>query len=1106
MSFFVKEYFNLPAGYFQEGVTTALAANGTVFQDGTYGYINTYANADGAMMYSDAITKAEFFSKPIKFGISYQIAALTASDYMTIVQVVQSATVPVPGALNYQFGVFIYNNAGIYQEKWSYYNQAGTNYQYDGMAHAWIASGQVVRTINLNTTYTVTVTWSPVTKAFSISHDGAESATTGVVRSGINDYYWLSGDTDIASYYGQAKYIYFKVEDVSARNRFTLINCFTSAYKKSPFFTSINNLTTRTRDSFTFKNSILDHTPYRSNLTFLNNIGVEGQLIYLDGSWQTVNIKGKQLSNRATVEIDGLDVSSKVNDWSIDYDDQTVCKTISVTVKDRAYAQSIQTRKYSDSAFDTYRIEVKDVDGYSLGKFLIENKSENAAHKTYSCTLSGRSLTALLDIPYSERLQTLNTTATGKYIVVSALATAKSLTTTWDIPDATLPIGALAADDESPISLIKKIVEAGGGLVYTNRSDYLVCAYKDYETTGKSSVMSLSSGDIVSISQSRTVPNGENQVTVEGYTDTSITSGWAQIGIEASKYKLKSNGYDSCTITATCRNEDLTIPTVELQTDEEQTPSSNDHYEISVSKMIDTDGAGVVSIVKESDSSVVAGPYEVIDARTIRATTAMADETYLVTYWGGETVTFSVDNYADISPTEVLVRNGRAQATLRASAGGGGYATVSADYLDAQTAKLTVTIADPRVGSIDVSADPSSVSIGETSTVKIQVLDSDGYPADNGLYVDITVIGYGQLIDYAGVLTPTTATTTTESITDGGIENGQYNPIYPVSEIEVSTQYQISAITSIYRYEKGQPYKDVNYATGATVDGNTITLLTPLPSSVTPIQVTYDCTGIATSTFSYPSYRTVPKTSIQDLIVAQCGGEVGSCDITIESPYSSGSSGGGGGGGGLFGSGWVNFEILGTPAVNSTGSASDIEGVKDVYYNTEYLKANFQTDKAKWQATDGLGSFTWEEQRDSANRVTYLILTVQALQELPQDKKDTVKPPDSTGKTYVSGTRVVKDANSYTVIPNVYYSIAWGDDTETGYTNDLGILAFSKGQPGISGVVTLTKTGYTTKTASISIPGSTTNSNLTDDDADTSTTKWATLKVKVSVPYIRQTA
>jgi hypothetical protein len=904
------------------------------------------------------------------------------------------------------------------------------------------------------------------------------------------------GDVLTTNYYGQLKLNSLYVEDITHRNRFTTLNCLTSAYKKSPILTIINNLTTQHRDSFTIKNSILDHTPYRSDFTILNNIGVEGQLIYLDGSWQTVNIKGKQLSNRATVEIDGLDVSSKLTDWSIDYDDQTVAKTVSATVKDRAYAQSIVPRKYSDSDFDTYRIEIKDYQGYSLGQFLIENKSENAAHKSYSCTLTGRSMTALLDIPFSERLQTLYDEATGKYVVVSALATAKGLTTTWGIPDAPLPIGALAADDESPLSLIKKIVEAGGGLVYTDRSDNLVCAYKDYETTGKTPVMSLSSGDIVSISQSRTVPSGENQITVEGFMDTSITDGWAQISIESSKDKLKSNGFDSCTITATCRNEDLSIPDVELQTDEEQTPATNDHYEISVSKMIDKDAGGVVSIVKQSDSSLVAGPYEITDARTIRVGTAMADTTYLVTYYGGETVTFSVDANADISPTEVLVKNGRAQATLRASSGGGGYAVVSADYLDAQTAQLTVTIADPRVGQVDVSADPSSVAIGETSTVKIQVLDSDGYPADNGLYVDISVIGHGQLIDYAGVVTPTTTTTTTESITDGGIENGQYNPIYPVSEIEVSTQYQISALTSIYRYENGLPYTDVNYASGATVDGNTITLATPLPSSVTPIQVTYDCTGIAITTFSYPSYREIPKTSIQNMIVAQCGGEVGSTFITIESPYGSGTGSGGGSGSYDRIIRWITISGKAQPAVNSDGRHRFTAGV----YCPTGKRAVFETNKAIKEIFEGCSGPTWDVSYvEGTHWITYLGMTVQALQELPAAGSDTTTQ-DNTGKTYVSGSRIVKDANTHGVIEHAYYSIAWGEDTETGYTSVNGILTFSKGQPGVTGVVTLTHPEYETTTASITIPGSITNSNV-NDDSDTGVTKWSPIQVKVKIPY-----
>ncbi len=548
------------------------------------------------------------------------------------------------------------------------------------------------------------------------------------------------------------------------------------------------------------------------------------------------------------------------------------------------------------------------------------------------------------------------------------------------------------------------MVGAGGGLVYTDRSDNLVCAYKDYQTAGKTPVMSLTSGDIVSVSTSRAVPDGENKVTVEGYQDAALTGGWAQITLEASKTKLKSNGFDSCTITATVFNEDLTIPDVALIEEEEQEPSRNDHYELSVSSMIDTEGGGVVEVKKKSDSSVVAGPYEVLDGRTIRVGTALDDTTYQVTYWGGETVSFSVDNYADIAPTEVLVKKGKAQATLRASSGGGGFAIVSADYLDAQTAQLTVQIADPRVGSLDVSADPSSVSVGEVSTVKIAVFDSDGYPAQNGLYVDLSVIGYGQAIDYAGVITPNQVTTTTETITEGGIQNGKYNPIYPVSEIEVSTSHPPSVLTSIYRFEHGQPYTDVNYASGATVNGTTITLATPLPSPITPIQVIYTTTGIATATFSYPSYRETPKASMTNTVVAACGGEYGTAYITIEGP--------GGGGGGSDGGGntsdrvirWAEVKGYGVPEKNGSGQVRFTGIIKWPRYDTRPL---VNTGGAKFPVCMGTNpsNASWDVGHIAAGQYTIigLTLTGQPVAELPG-----AGPEDNLGSGpdgYVNGNK-----------------------------------------------------------------------------------------------------
>ncbi len=1059
MSFFLKENFDLPAGAFQTGVDTETAGNGVVYQDGAYGYIKTYADADGAIIVSaDSLTPGEFGNKTIKVNIHYKLVSLPASDSRHIFGLVQKATQPIVGTIgNIRLGCFIFNNAGTYQEHW-WYLVGATEYYYKQSTGLWVtpwSSASYARnTIALNTEYTITITINPVTHTAVFTND-TQTATSGAFTRGTDPWWWFSGDYETGSTYGQDTLISLAVDDASKRDHFTIRNCLTKAYQKSSILTLLNNLTTRHRDSFTLKNSILDHTPYRSNFTLLNNIGVEGQLVYLDGSWQTKNIKGKQIQNASTVEIDGLDVSDKMNDWSIDYDDQVMCKTVSVTIKDRAYAESIKLRKYDDSDFDDARIEIIDIDGYSLGEFLIEDKTENAAHKSYSCTLSGRSMTALLDKPYSERLNTLYSTATTKKAVVDALSLVKSLTVTWGIPDSILPIGALTCDDEPPISIIKKVVEAGGGLVYTDRADNLVCAYKDYETTGQTPVLSLTSGDIVSISTSRTVPDGENSVEVSGYQDVSITDGWATISLKASKYRLASNGYDSCTITATCFNEDLTIPDVALVTNEEVEPDDNDHFQLSVSQMIDVDGQGVVTIVKKSDSSLVAGPYEVQDdGRTIRVDTAMADTTYQVTYYGGTTVSFGVDQLVDISPTEVLIHKGKATATLRASAGGGGYATVSGDYSDAQTAKLAITISDPRVGNIELTAEPSSVSTinagTRESTITIVVTDSDGYAAANGISIDLFVADQYNEPDYTGIVDPTTVTTTTSTLTEGTIDA----PINCTSETVVHTNHPITTLVSIYRFD-GSWDTSVNYATGATVDGNQITLLTPLPSPLDQVQIVYTATGTATATYTYT--KNCPPASRYNFVRAFAG-EWGQCSVTISGP--AGSGGGEDSAEGSSKTFYLDFAGTFTPKPGSNGQQSFVKSTgipsDDWTLVTGALEG---TENIKNGTVAGL-------QRIEGDTEIFFTLTMRASVD-----PATYDLLDQNNK--VSGKRLVEDSITKAPIQNASVTIFWADLSPGSegplYTNSEGYFFFYKGKAGETAKVSITKTDYDNLDSTIAI-------------------------------------
>ncbi|MBN2224954.1 MAG: hypothetical protein JW765_09795 [Deltaproteobacteria bacterium] len=885
------------------------------------------------------------------------------------------------------------------------------------------------------------------------------------------------GDNDTASWYGQLLLDYIYVEDISYRNRFTLRNSLTSAWRKSPFFTIINNLTTRHRNSFTFKNNLLDYEPYRDRFTLLNNIGVPGQLVYLDGSWQNLNILGKQLTNKATVLINGDDVSDKLVDWSIDYDDQMVAMTVSITIKDRAFAESIKTKNYDDSTFDDATIEIIDHEGYSLGLFLIEDKSDEMESESYACALTGRSVTALLDIPFSGKLQDLYDEATTKIAVVGDLAGEKSISVLWGIPDSVLPAGALTCDDEPPISVIMKLVEAGGGLVYTDRENNLVCAYKDYETTGKTPIMSLTSDDVVSVSRSRTVPGGENSISVSGYEDVAVTGGWATVTLASSKSKLKSNGYDSCILTARCWNEDNSIPDVELIEEEERTPARNDHYEISVSSMIDTEGGGVVEIKKKSDSSVVAGPYEILDDnRTIRITTAMDDTDYLVTYWGGETVTFGVENYADVSPREVLVKDGKAQTTLRASAGGGGWAVCSADFLDAQTAKVNVQISDPRVGSIKMSADPSTVNVGGTSTIKIAVVDSQGYAAPNGLVVELSVSDQYDVAGYTGNIDPEQVTTTTEDITDGSLES----PTYSTNEVTVTTEFPITALTSVYRIDGGAVYTGTNYATDATFDGNTITLATPLPYPDTPLVIEYTSAGMATAEYIYPSSNDFPLEGRFNHVRGFCG-EYGSCRVEIRGPQGNNSEDQGSGSNQIY---LIGFADTFTPNGNSNGQK---RYTKEIHWIANNVEPDVKTNQAIVHIEKGAIA-GWGVTKFSNSGPTLVELFVQANTIFySYDSQDTFGN--------VSGKRLVIDEDTRQPISNAVVNIAWSGETtyteaaDEGplYTGADGIFYFQKGKAGETHTIKITKSGYDDLTSTITIPGDVYAANAATSVYDTCT-------------------
>ncbi len=135
MGFFVKEYFNLPDGYFQESINTAVAGSGSVYQDGTYGYIQTSANADAAIIVSDeSLSAAEFFNKAITFSLSYQLTSLPDGDSLSLMQDSKQRYTSRRSIRSVITSYYcrLTRTGATYYERWYYYDASATLRTYDG--------------------------------------------------------------------------------------------------------------------------------------------------------------------------------------------------------------------------------------------------------------------------------------------------------------------------------------------------------------------------------------------------------------------------------------------------------------------------------------------------------------------------------------------------------------------------------------------------------------------------------------------------------------------------------------------------------------------------------------------------------------------------------------------------------------------------------------------------------------------------------------------------------------------------------------------------------------------------------------------------------------
>ncbi|MBN1881074.1 MAG: hypothetical protein JW885_02785 [Deltaproteobacteria bacterium] len=392
--------------------------------------------------------------------------------------------------------------------------------------------------------------------------------------------------------------------------------------------------------------------------------------------------------------------------------------------------------------------------------------------------------------------------------------------------------------------------------------------------------------DIILLDQKVTQPVGDNRVRVEDDDRGVISDGRPQITLFSNRSNLDSNGVDATRVWAECRyaSGDRISPTSRRETVTPYWPVN----EITVSAWILEDpGTPPRVYVKIGDDELGDEiPVAFWEGRKITTAVDMEYVEHIVVYEGTETVSFSVDQLADIAPTEVPVVNGVAETTLTAQASGGGLATVTGNLMGVDD-DLVITINDATVGAITAEANPGNIDMNETSQIIARVTGPDDLPVPDGKNV---YFSFYPGADVIGVLSAASAQTQTDTI-----ENEEN---WSANDITVNTYYPITELISVRTTKDESGY---NFADGATVDGNTIILDEPLWAlgddgeqvalSKMLCYVTYATGGIATVEFD-------PSKQGEAVVVCRAGQESCVCSVVVGTDGTGvkGTSAGGGSG------------------------------------------------------------------------------------------------------------------------------------------------------------------------------------------------------------------
>ncbi len=605
------------------------------------------------------------------------------------------------------------------------------------------------------------------------------------------------------------------------------------------------------------------------------------------------------------VYLDGIDISNEVYmlEYSNSEDAPVKYITIHLRDKDTIYGKREYLRR--DAEWTQTRIKLY-LNSIFMGDFFWESTSFNTNIEGVDASISGRSAVAILDEPYSTQITTVFENLTSKKALATTLCTS-GITLSWLIPDSPLPAAKYGTDKQTPLEVINDLINACNGTLITHHDDTLVATYKEFDTDAKPSVATFDGKfDIVELSEDRTIPEGRNEIRIQSYESGTYEKNRPVVKLGLSKYNLKSDGADYLYATALCYKPSGEYETLTLYEDESQESSDSSAFEISVSNPIsEVVGIWLDDGIGGHSTPVTVASYKKGDTTILTSTAMPMNTDYLVTYRGGRLCSFSQStSYSvavDISSPSVLIENGSATTRVRAQDGGGGWVRLYANFSSsgggsAEDSKL-ITVINPNIANINVSANPTSININETSDIMAKVMGSNGKPIWDGFTVTFTVIvGHGTL-------------SSGESTTVSTVVNNLKLKVS--SETRLTLPDIPSSVSGLYLNSSETGF---NYITSIeTITGNTIILGSDVPifSLGASVWATYVTAGLAKVLYTAPS--TMPS-SLENIttIMGMAGSEADVCEVLINNSGAGTGGDGGRGGSSRIYDKWQKLSFSGT--------------------------------------------------------------------------------------------------------------------------------------------------------------------------------------------------